>query len=38
LGEGRVRTLPVVRPDDRLAGLLTEADVGEAIRLLAAPP
>jgi CBS domain-containing protein len=38
LGEGRVRALPVVRPDGRLAGLLTAADVGEAFRLLAARP
>jgi CBS domain-containing protein len=38
LGEARVRALPVVRPDGRLAGLLTAADVGEAFRLLAAQP
>jgi CBS domain-containing protein len=36
LGEGRVRALPVVRPDGRLAGLLTAADIGEALRLLTA--
>jgi CBS domain-containing protein len=38
LGEGRVRALPVVQPDGRLAGLLTAADIGEALRLLAARP
>jgi Zn-dependent protease len=38
LGEGRVRALPVVRPDGRLAGLLTAADIGEAFRLLTAQP
>jgi Zn-dependent protease/CBS domain-containing protein len=36
LGEGRVRALPVVQSDGRLAGLLTAADIGEALRLLAA--
>ena len=34
LGEGRVRALPVVNADGRLAGLLTAADIGEALRLL----
>jgi CBS domain-containing protein len=38
LGEGRVRALPVVQSDGRLAGLLTAADIGEALRLLAARP
>ncbi len=38
LDEGRVRALPVVQSDGRLAGLLTAADVGEAFRLLAARP
>jgi Zn-dependent protease/predicted transcriptional regulator len=38
MGEGRVRALPVVRPDGRLAGLLTAADIGEAFRLLTARP
>ena len=38
LGEGRVRALPVVRADGRLAGLLTATDIGEAFRLLAARP
>jgi CBS domain-containing protein len=36
LGEAGVRALPVVRPDGRLAGLLTTADIGEAYRLLTA--
>lgn len=36
LGEAGVRALPVVRPDGRLAGLLTAADIGEAFRLLTA--
>jgi CBS domain-containing protein len=36
LGEGRVRALPVVQSDGRLAGLLTAADIGEALRLLPA--
>jgi Zn-dependent protease/CBS domain-containing protein len=36
LDEGGVRALPVVRSDGRLAGLLTAADIGEALRLLAA--
>lgn len=34
LGEAGIRALPVVRPDGRLAGLLTVADIGEAFRLL----
>jgi Zn-dependent protease/CBS domain-containing protein len=38
LGEGRVRALPVVQSDGRLAGLLTAADIGEALRLLPARP
>jgi CBS domain-containing protein len=38
LDEGRVRALPVVQADGRLAGLLTAADIGEALRLLAARP
>jgi stage IV sporulation protein FB len=38
LGGAGVRALPVVRPDGRLAGLLTAADVGEAFRLLTAQP
>ena len=38
LGEAGVRALPVVRPDGRLAGLLTAADIGEAFRLLTARP
>jgi stage IV sporulation protein FB len=38
LDEGRVRALPVVGPDGRLAGLLTAADIGEAFRLLTARP
>ena len=38
LSGGRVRALPVVRPDGRLAGLLTAADIGEAFRLLTARP
>jgi stage IV sporulation protein FB len=38
LGKGRVRALPVVRPDGKLAGLLTAADLGEALRLVAARP
>jgi CBS-domain-containing membrane protein len=38
LNVGRVRALPVVRADGMLAGLLTAADVGEALRLLAARP
>jgi Zn-dependent protease/CBS domain-containing protein len=38
LGEGRVRALPVVQSDGRLAGLLTAADISEALRLLAARP
>ena len=38
LGEARVRALPVVRSDGRLAGLLTAADICEAFRLLAARP
>jgi stage IV sporulation protein FB len=36
LDEGRVRALPVVQSDGRLAGLLTAADIGEALRLLPA--
>ncbi len=35
LDEGRVRALPVVQANGRLAGLLTAADIGEAFRLLA---
>jgi Zn-dependent protease/CBS domain-containing protein len=38
LGNAGVRAMPVVRPDGRLAGLLTAADIGEAIRLLTAQP
>ena len=38
LGEGRVRALPVVLSDGRLAGLLTATDIGEALRLLTARP
>ena len=38
LDEGRVRALPVVQSDGRLAGLLTAADIGEALRLLAVRP
>lgn len=38
LDEGRVRALPVVQSDGRLAGLLTAADVGEALRLLPVRP
>jgi Zn-dependent protease/CBS domain-containing protein len=38
LAEGRVRALPVVQSDGRLAGLLTAADIGEAMRLLTARP
>ena len=37
-GAGRVRALPVVQSDGRLAGLLTAADIGEAFRLLIAQP
>ena len=35
LDEGRVRALPVVHADGRLAGLITATDIGEAFRLLA---
>ena len=38
LDEGRVRALPVVQSDGRLAGLLTAADIGEALRLLPVRP
>jgi Zn-dependent protease/CBS domain-containing protein len=38
LSEGRVRALPVVQSDGQLAGLLTAADIGEALRLIAARP
>jgi stage IV sporulation protein FB len=38
LAEGGVRALPVVRSDGQLAGLLTAADIGEALRLLMARP
>jgi Zn-dependent protease/CBS domain-containing protein len=38
LSKGRVRALPVLRPDGSLAGLLTAADIGEALRLIAARP
>ena len=36
--EGRVRARPVVQSDGRLAGLLTAADIGEALRLLPVRP
>jgi stage IV sporulation protein FB len=38
LDEGRVRALPVVQSDGRLAGLITATDISEAFRLLAARP
>lgn len=38
LGEGRVRAMPVVQSDGRLAGLITAADIGEALRLIAVRP
>ena len=38
LGEGRVRAMPVVQSDGQLAGLITAADIGEALRLIAVRP
>src|SRR5918995_166769 len=38
LDEGRVRALPVVQSDGRLAGLLTAADIREGLRPLPARP
>ena len=38
LDKGRVRALPVLQPDGRLAGLVTMADISEAFRLINARP